>query len=295
MSNGSTTKKTIKPKRIPPWLRRDISQSGKNSSVVNTLRQGNLHTVCEEAKCPNRMECFSRGTATFLIMGDLCTRRCRYCSVKDGLPLALDPHEPEKITGFAKDMNLSYLVLTSVTRDDLPDGGAEHFAKCIRAVKEGIPNIKVEVLTPDFQGDKEALKTVIDAEPDVFNHNIETVERIFKKVRHGTDFQGSLDVLKFVSEYNPKIPVKTGMMVGLGEKEEEVLELMDQVLAHGVTIFTIGQYLRPSKEQMRVQEFITPEQFERYKVLGEDKGFHRVVSGPYVRSSYLAEESFYYK
>lgn len=278
-----------KRKPLPNWLKRPIGTAGKKVLVEKSLRKGSLHTVCEEAKCPNRGECFSGGTATFLVMGDICTRNCLFCSVKGSTPAPLDREEPKNILEAVKEMNLSYVVLTSVTRDDLSDGGASHIAEIVKTLKTGIEKLTVEVLVPDFKGDKKSINIVLESKPDVYNHNIETVRSVFTRIRPQGDYDQSLDVLKFVKD-NSTIPVKSGFMVGLGETEEEVATLLEDLNANGVSIVTIGQYLRPSKEQVEVVEYVTPKQFEKYSELAKKIGIKNVFAGPFVRSSYKAAE-----
>lgn len=259
--------------------------------VNKMLREGRLHTVCEEARCPNISECWSRPTATFMILGNVCTRGCNFCSVANGKPLTVDPHEPEHLAATAADMKLKYVVITSVNRDDLPDGGAGHFAACIAAVRAKLPGCRVEVLTPDFKKKAGALETVIAAKPDVFNHNLETVPRLYRTVRPGAVYEGSLEVLSRAKKLGAGL-TKTSIMVGLGEQRDEVLKLMDDAIAHQVDILTIGQYLRPSKESLPVVEYCTDETFDDYRREGEKRGFKMVVSGTHVRSSYLADMVF---
>lgn len=275
---------------FPRWLRKPIPPVGKRSVIEKYLRQGYLHTVCEEAKCPNRNECFASGTATFLIMGDLCTRNCLFCSIKYGTPFPLDSDEPERICKAAKKMGLSYVVLTSVTRDDLEDGGAGHIAETVSMLKKS--GIKVEALVPDFCGSTTALATVLASGPDVFNHNIETVPAIFSHIRPDADYTLSLQVLRWAAENSHDIPIKSGFMVGLGEIEEEVISLMDDLRKSKVTALTIGQYLQPSENQVRVKEFIPPDQFDHYSAIAKELGFSHVCSAPFVRSSYKAVELF---
>lgn len=264
----------------------------KDLAPVNKLlRKKRLHTVCEEARCPNITECWKRPTATFMILGNVCTRGCNYCSVANGKPLAVDPHEPEHLAQTAADMDLKYVVITSVNRDDMQDGGAAHFKACIEAVRAKLPTCKIEVLTPDFKNKAGALEIVIAARPDVFNHNMETVSRLYRPVRPGGVYQGSLTVLQRAKELGAKV-TKTGIMVGLGETRDEVLQLMDDVLAHGVDILTIGQYLRPSKESLPVTEYVDDETFAFYKDEGTRRGFKMVAAGTHVRSSYLADMVF---
>ncbi len=281
-----------KKKRFPQWLKKTIPVSNQKSGVENCLRHELLHTVCEEAKCPNRTECFAKGTATFLLMGGTCTRNCLFCGVKSGIPLPLDLNEPQHICNAVKKMNLSYVVLTSVNRDDLTDGGARHIAKTIIMLKQKDPNIKVEILVPDFNGNMNALETVLASEPDVFNHNIETVESLFTQIRPNANYHLSLKILRNTVKYNSALPIKSGFMVGLGETEDEVILLMKDLRKSQVTNLTIGQYLQPSKNQINVKEFITPDQFDYYKTQAKKLGFSKVNSGPFIRSSYNAAEIF---
>ncbi|RMG74221.1 MAG: lipoyl synthase [Nitrospirae bacterium] len=276
--------------KLPPWLKtKDII--GKHQTK-HLLRRYGLSTVCEEARCPNRGECFSKPTATFMILGDRCTRDCGFCAVKRAVPMPVDPTEPVRVARAARDMGLRFVVITSVTRDDLPDGGAEQFALTIKAVKGLLPEAKVEVLTPDFKGNRDALKIVIDAGPDVFNHNVETVPGLYKKVRPQADYGRSLSVLKMVKEINPQIPTKSGLMVGLGESFEEVLEVMRDLRAVGCEILTIGQYLQPGRDKLPVVEYIHPELFDKYREEGYRMGFRYVAASPLVRSSMNAENMY---
>jgi lipoic acid synthetase len=255
------------------------------------MRSHGLHTVCEEARCPNRGECFSRGTATFLLLGDVCTRACGFCDIANGTPLPVDPLEPWRVRAAVEKLGLRFAVLTSVDRDDLPDGGAAHFAETIRAVRSLDPAPGVEVLTPDFRGSLESLETVLAARPDVFNHNVETVPRLYTRVRRGARLDRSLGLLAHAKRLAPDRTTKSGLMLGLGEREEEVRELLEALRGAGVDIVTIGQYLRPSLENLPVEEYVAPEVFERHREFGEALGFRHVFSGPFVRSSYRAEEA----
>jgi len=275
---------------IPPWLKRPVPLSGKKDAVTRHLRENLLHTVCEEARCPNRGECYAKGTATFLIMGETCTRNCTFCAVNHGKPQSLDQDEADRIAHTVAKLELKYVVLTSVTRDDLPDGGAAYFAKVIHAIRSRSHQVKIEVLVPDFNGDQEALRTVVQASPDVFNHNVETVSRLYAQVRPQANYQQSLRVLRFVADCG--LPVKSGIMVGLGETYTEVVETIKDMYAAGCRILTIGQYLQPSANQVPVQEFVTPETFKKYASEAKKCGFSHVASGPYVRSSYEAHEAF---
>ncbi len=260
--------------------------------VKKILRRLNLHTVCEEASCPNIGDCFSRKTATFMILGDTCTRACPYCDVAHGKPKPPDPNEPEHLAEAVKELGLRHVVITSVNRDDLSDGGASHFAKVIRAIREKLPECTIEVLIPDFQGDLNALKTVAEAKPDVINHNIETVPSLYKKVRHRGNYQRSLNIIKWIKEIDPLIYSKSGIMVGLGETKEEVFKVMDDLVSVGCDIFTIGQYLQPSKNHLPVVRYVPEEEFKEYERIGYQKGFKEVYSGVLVRSSFHADEVF---
>ncbi len=288
----SPTRLIRKKSVFPKWLRKPILLNGKRREVEKYLRQGNLHTVCEEAKCPNRNECFASGTATFLIMGDLCTRNCLFCNIKHGTPLPLDPDEPDRLLDAVKKMGLSYVVITTVTRDDLEDGGADHIAKTISILKRNINGIKVEVLVPDFNGNMTSVLTVLSSMPDVVNHNIETVPSIFPQIRPEADYTVSLQLLRYAAENSNGACIKSGFMVGLGETENEVISLMEDLRKSHVSILTVGQYLQPTNNQVEVKEVITPIQFDRYKKIGSELGFSRVFSGPFVRSSYRAAEVF---
>lgn len=277
--------------RKPEWIKFHMHISSDYGHVRTTLSKYHLSTVCAEAKCPNRGKCYSDGTATFLILGDVCTRACKYCSVKKGKTEPLDPNEPLRVALAAKELGLSFVVITSVTRDDLPDGGAYHYAETVRKVKE-IVGAKVEVLIPDFRGSREALDTVMAAEPDVLNHNIEVVPRLFKRIRPGANYQQSLDILRYVKDKYPHAIVKSGFMVGLGENKDEVFKVLKDLYYAGTDIVTIGQYLRPGKEQLPVSRYVTPEEFKEYEKYGREIGIPVVVSGPLVRSSYKAKESY---
>jgi lipoic acid synthetase len=256
------------------------------------LKNGRLHTVCQEAKCPNVWECFSRHTATFLILGPRCTRNCRFCNVQHGPGGPPDPEEPRRVAEAARAMNLRYVVVTSVTRDDLPDGGSAHFAETIRAIRKSIPGALVEVLVPDFQGSADSIRTVVEARPDVLNHNVETVPRLYPEVRPQAVYERSLDLLRRVREIAPGIPTKSGLMLGLGEKDEEVLGTLRDLRAADCAILTLGQYLQPSKEHLPVARFVPPEEFEKLRGLALEMGFAEVASGPFVRSSYHAGDLY---
>ncbi|MBI1972223.1 MAG: lipoyl synthase [Candidatus Aenigmarchaeota archaeon] len=277
----------------PEWLKTKLQTAGSFARVRETVNNLGLHTVCESAHCPNISECWSGGTATFMVMGDTCTRGCRFCEVSHGRPVGLDIFEPVKLAKAVKEFNLDYVVITSVDRDDLPDQGSLHFAACIRAVKRMNPGILVEVLIPDFRGREDLIKNVVDAEPDVIAHNIETVRRLQRLVRDvRANYDQSVSVLKAVKKLNPNVRTKSSIMLGLGETEQEVCESMDDLRSIGVDFFTIGQYLRPTKRQMAVESYVHPEVFQRLKSAGEQKGFLYVASGPFVRSSYRAGELF---
>ena len=276
--------------RLPEWLRRPIAQPGQALAVAEMLDELSLNTVCQSAKCPNRGECFSAGTATFLIMGDACTRGCRFCAVETRVPAPLDADEPRRVGEAAAKLGLTHVVVTTVTRDDLPDGGAAHFVEVIEAVRSAVPGVAVEVLTSDFAGHMTDVDTVAAARPDVFNHNLETVPRLYPSVRPGADYARSLAVLARVRETQPDVPTKSGLMLGLGETEDEVVAVMGDLLDHGVTMLTLGQYLRPSTAHLPVAEFVEPEVFARLAREGYRLGFSAVASAPFVRSSYHAGE-----
>jgi lipoyl synthase len=261
------------------------------AAVQRLLKPGRLNTVCEEARCPNISECWKRPTATFMILGNVCTRGCNFCSVTSGKPILVDPHEPEHLAKAAAEMDLKHVVITSVNRDDLPDGGAAHFAACITAVRAALPTCKIEVLTPDFRRKPQALEIVAAARPDVFNHNLETVPRLYRGVRPGAVYEESLQLLKAAKELGLS-PTKSGIMVGLGETRDEVLALMDDARRHEIDILTIGQYLRPSRDALPVVAYIEDEQFEDYRREGLKRGFKMVAAGTHVRSSYLADLVF---
>jgi lipoyl synthase len=282
----------------PDWFKVRMPNAlgnNRHRKISKTLRDHDLFTVCEEARCPNQLECWSGGTATFMIMGEVCTRACRFCAVKTGNPLGqLDEDEPENLAKAIAEMKLDYAVITSVDRDDLPDGGAYHFAECIRQCRKHHPELIVEVLTPDFAGDLDAVKRVAEAKPHVFAHNIETVERLQGDVRdRRAGYEQTLKVLEHVKKLDPKTYTKSSIMLGFGEKEEEVVQTMHDLRNAGVDIFTLGQYLRPSRKHIEVQEFVHPKIFAHYKEIGEKEiGFAYVASGPFVRSSYKAAELF---
>lgn len=281
---------TEKPLRKPDWIRVKMSSSPEVANIKRILRKNQLASVCEEAACPNLAECFSHGTATFMIMGEICTRRCPFCDVAHGRPLPLDVDEPKHLAAAIAEMQLSYVVITSVDRDDLRDGGAAHFADCIRETRLAMPGIKVEVLVPDFRGRMEvALESLAQEPADVFNHNLESVPRLYRQIRPGSDYQWSLDLLKQHKQRLPNVLTKSGLMVGLGETTDEIFQVMDDLRAHDVDMITIGQYLQPSLNHLPVTRFVHPDEFEKYTERGRELGFKSVASGPLVRSSYHAD------
>ncbi len=276
--------------RKPDWIRMKAPDSARYQEIKRVLRENKLHTVCEEASCPNIGECFSGGTATFMILGDICTRRCPFCDVAHGKPLPPDANEPENLARTIAQMKLNYVVITSVDRDDLRDGGAQHFVDCIRAVRAQSPNIRIEILVPDFRGRLDvAMKILSEAPPDVMNHNLETVPRLYKQARPGSDYQNSLTLLKTFGEMYPNVPTKSGLMLGLGETDEEILSVMQDLRAHGVSMLTLGQYLQPSVHHLPVMRYVEPQAFEALKQKAESMGFNNTASGPMVRSSYHAD------
>ena len=277
--------------RKPPWLKKRIPPFEDLIKVKSVLSGTVLHTVCEEARCPNLGECFSRGTATILILGKTCTRSCGFCAVQHGAPAPPDEGEPRKVAEAVKKMGLQYAVITSVTRDDLPDGGASFFAQTIRAIRGLDRKIRVEVLIPDFRGDVSSLKTVLEEGPDVLNHNIETVPRLYPRVRPLADYIRSLNLLESVKKSHPNILTKSGFMLGLGETQEEVLDLLQDLTEAGCNFLTIGQYLQPRPDRLGVVRYVPPEEFEEYKKIGEEMGL-RVAAGPFVRSSFHAAQMF---
>ena len=275
--------------RLPDWARKTRTHFESLNHLKAGLRQLNLHTVCESARCPNIHECFHRGAATFMILGNICTRGCGFCSVPKGHPGALDANEPANVARMAAGMRLRYVVITSVNRDDLSDGGSQHFAETVLEVRRALPEARVEVLTPDFCGDLDAVARVLDARPHVFNHNMETVPRLYRRVRPQADYRQSLDVLEFAHRYAPGVLTKSGFMVGLGETRYEVEELLRDLRAADTDVATIGHYLQPTRRHLPVAEFIDPEQFDTYRDYGLSLGFQAVFSGPLVRSSYMAD------
>lgn len=278
-------------KRLPDYLKRQIIDTEKTKNVRTILKHNCLNTVCENARCPNKNECYQKNTATFLIMGSVCTRNCRYCNISCERPEPLDIEEPKHLAKAVSELGLKYSVITSVTRDDLPDGGAKHFARTIEEIRRISPDTKIEILTPDFKGDKEALDTIIEAHPDVFNHNIETVERLFKTARPQGNYKRSLEVLKYIKD-NSKIPTKSGMMVGLGETQDDIKYTLEDLRSMNCDILTIGQYIQPSKKHLEVEKYYTEEEFEGLKELAKQVGFEKYQIAPLVRSSYNAFKLF---
>ena len=278
-----------KPLKKPEWIRIRHTNSIKVNELKKTLRSQNLFTVCEEAQCPNLSECFNHGTATFMIMGQICTRRCPFCDVAHGRPNPLDINEPQHLAKTISKMSLRYVVITSVDRDDLRDGGASHFKACIDEIRQKTPSVKIEILTPDFRGRvKKALDIFHDCPPDVFNHNLETVPSLYPKVRPGSDYQQSLELLNNFKEKHPHVKTKSGLMLGVGETQKQVINVLKDLRRHKVDMLTLGQYLQPSRHHLAVEEYITPKQFEEYKTIAKELGFSQVASGPMVRSSYHA-------
>jgi lipoyl synthase len=279
-----------KAARLPPWIRAKFPGSAEVMRIKRLLREQRLTSVCEEAACPNLGECFGQGIATFMIMGDLCTRRCPFCDVAHGHPQPVDPAEPTQLAEVVRTLGLRYVVITSVNRDDLRDGGAAHFAACVREIRAQNPEIRVETLVPDFRGRQEiALASLAIAPPDIFNHNLETVPRLYRQVRPGADYGESLQLLRQFTQICPDIPTKSGLMLGLGETTEEVLAVLRDLRAHHCTMLTMGQYLQPSQDHLPVERFITPEEFNVLRIEAEALGFSRVASAPLVRSSYHAD------
>jgi lipoic acid synthetase len=276
--------------RKPPWIRAKAPTSPRVRELKELLRAQKLHTVCEEASCPNLGECFTHGTATFMIMGDLCTRRCPFCDVAHGRPDPLDEEEPRHLAEAVRAMDLKYVVITSVDRDDLRDGGAQHFAKCITATRKHVPAIRIEILVPDFRGrmDK-AIDELVVSPPDVFNHNLETVPRLYAKARPGSDYQWSLDLIQRFGERQPDVPTKSGLMLGLGEEIDEVKQVLHEMREHSCDMLTLGQYLQPSRAHLPVERFFTPDEFDELGEFARGLGFSNVASGPLVRSSYHAD------
>ena len=282
---------TDQPLRKPDWIRIKLTANPEVDRIKGILRQRKLASVCEEASCPNLSECFSHGTATFMIMGEICTRRCPFCDVAHGKPNPLDPDEPRQLAGAVAEMQLKYVVVTSVDRDDLKDSGAGHFAACIQAVRKANPTTTLEVLVPDFRGRMDiALSILANTPPDVFNHNLETVPRLYRKARPGADYEWSLDLLARYKSVQPDVQTKSGLMLGLGEAFEEVVEVMKDCRRHDVDMLTLGQYLQPSRDHLPVDRYVHPDEFEALAEEARALGFKRVASGPLVRSSYQADQ-----
>lgn len=286
----SSNQSSEKPLRIPPWLRIKLPESRNFSCTSGLIDDLNLNTVCQSAKCPNKWECYSKNVATFMIMGNICTRNCAFCNIASGDLEQLDATEPARVAEAAKRLELKHVVITSVTRDDLPDGGAAHFADTIHAVQKAMPECTIEVLTPDFQGDDDALKTVLDARPTIINHNLETVPVLYDVIRPQADYQQSLDFLKNAKVYAPDIPTKSGIMVGLGETDEQIMRVLDDLAAIKCDIVTIGQYMQPSRQHPLVKRYVEPEVFDSYAEEGKKRGIPHMFSAPLVRSSYNAAE-----
>lgn len=286
--------RSIKKKGKPFWLKKSLPRGNDYQRVTKMLSRAKLHTVCQEANCPNIFECFSKKTSTFMILGSQCTRHCRFCNVTASAPQTVDPEEPMRVAKAALDLNLRYVVVTSVTRDDLEDGGAFHFAKVIKAVKTALPRgqNRVEVLIPDFQGDLNALKTVVNACPNVVNHNIETVPSLYEKARPQADYNRSVHLLENIKNLDPDMPVKSGIMTGLGETMEELVQTMEDLFDNGCDILTLGQYLQPTRQHLNVEKYYSPEEFKDLEKIARQIGFRQVAAGPFVRSSYKAEELF---
>ena len=292
MKNDSTKPAGQKP----PWLKKRLPTGRTYENVRRLLDKSCLHTVCQEAKCPNQWECFSQETATFLIMGPRCTRNCRFCAIDHGPMSAPDPQEPERVAEAVKTLKLEYVVITSVTRDDLADGGAGSFAATIQSIRKSSPGIRIEVLIPDFMGNEKSLDRVVDAGPDVLNHNLETVKRLYPTVRPEAIYERSLALMQLARKSAPQdLPIKSGLMLGLGETREELLEAFQDLLQHGCSLLTLGQYLQPSKSHLEVERFVPPEEFESLRKAALGMGFRDVASGPFVRSSYQAKELFNHK
>jgi lipoic acid synthetase len=276
------------PRRHPDWIKVKAPGNPNYLRLKKLMREKNLHTVCEEARCPNIGECWGNKTATFLILGDTCTRGCRFCAIDKGKPLALDPEEPRNVALTVKELGLDHIVVTSVNRDDLPDGGADHFAKTVFWIKNLNPGIRVELLIPDFAGNLAALKTVVDSGIEILNHNIETVPRLYGKVRPGHTYQCSVNILKTAKELQPEVLTKTGMMLGVGETNDEVMTTLEELRRNDVDIVTLGQYLQPSPKLLKVERYLHPDEFGEFKTAADKLGFRHVESGPLVRSSYHA-------
>lgn len=276
----------------PPWLKKRLPDGFVCEEVSTLINKTNVHTVCQEAQCPNIWDCFSRKTATFMIMGDRCTRNCRFCAVAHGPNKFPDPEEPVRIAGMVRDLNLDYVVITSVTRDDLPDGGASFFVRTVKEIRQRIPHVLIELLIPDFQGNKDALKSIFEAQPNVLNHNVETVSRLYGTVRPGAIYSRSITLFKQVITYYPGVTTKSGLMLGLGEHPEEILNTLKDLLDAGCQLVTIGQYLQPTKAHLPVERYIPPKEFDNWRKIALKMGFAQVASGPFVRSSYRAKNLY---
>ena len=274
----------------PEWLRKRIHITEQIEPMQQVLTNLGLHTVCESARCPNIAECFGQGIATFMILGDVCTRDCRFCAVNSGTPLPMDSNEPHRVAQAVQRLNLSYVVITSVTRDDLPDGGAKHFAETIHQIRTVMPQTAIEVLIPDFQGSRGVLQTVVEAQPEVLGHNVETVPSLYRTVRLQAKYARSLKLLELVKKLDPRIYTKSGLMLGLGESKEEIISVLEDLRETGCDILTLGQYLQPSKTHLEVKRFVPPEEFQEYETAAVQLGFLAVAAGPFVRSSYRAGE-----
>jgi len=278
------------PKRKPDWIRSKVPSNPEVSRLKALLREHKLHTICEEAACPNLGECFTQGTATFLIMGQICTRRCPFCDVAHGKPDPLDQNEPAHLAKTIAAMKLKHVVVTSVDRDDLRDGGAGHFRECIKEIRRQSPKTNIEVLVPDFRGRMNvALEVLAECPPDIFNHNLESIPRLYKAVRPGSDYQWSLDLIKNFQAQHPNVPTKSGLMLGLGESIDEIKQVMQDLRDHGCRMLTLGQYLQPSRHHLAVERFVTPTEFDDLAIVAKEMGFQHVASGPMVRSSYHAD------
>ncbi len=287
----------IQPRKLktfkPAWLKKSLPSGGDYQKVRHLLSEAGLHTVCQEANCPNMFECFSKNTSTFMILGSECTRNCRFCNIAMGTPPLPDPDEPVRVAQAALRLGLKYVVVTSVTRDDLEDGGAGHFVSTIHAIRNHLStDVRIEVLIPDFKGNPSAIKQVVDAGPDVLNHNIETVPSKYQTARPQADYQQSLALFDMVRSIHPQMPLKSGIMVGLGETEAELHQTMNDLFNHGCTLLTIGQYLQPTREHLAVEKFYSPDEFKHLEKIARQTGFKQVASGPFVRSSYQAENLY---
>jgi len=292
MRDPSLKAPTAPRERLAPWLKKRLPRQDTVQQVRALVDGLELHTVCSSARCPNLNECWSKKAATFMIMGEICTRTCRFCTVPKGQPLALDVREPDNVAEAAAKLGLQHVVVTSVDRDDLPDQGAGHFAATIRAIRARLPDAVIEVLTPDFRGDHALVDVVAEAQPDIFNHNLETVPRLYRRVRPGAGYERSLALLRRVKERHPRQFTKSGLMLGLGENDPELDDVLRDLRAAGVDILTLGQYLRPSLAQLPVERFVPPEEFAAWEQRGREIGFLAVASGPFVRSSYNADEVY---